>query len=235
MYPRVVFSLLLLASAFSEDIRQKSDRSDFKRSLGKNCDNSYTATCLKLDIVGWVEGLNEKGNINVLPGVSIVRENSSAKANTADLVAELGREFPNDPDARLDGFLMKKVQGFLDSHSLKLNFAEAGDGTFEGRKKNKGGGGGMGMMMAAAAMMKGTLATVAMGALAALAGKALMTSLISLLISTIIGLKSLTSGGGKSVEVISTKGHEDHGGHGWSRRSLDVPLPLGLRPEYKPT
>ncbi|KAJ8952326.1 hypothetical protein NQ318_017220 [Aromia moschata] len=86
-----------------------------------------------------------------------------------------------------------------------------------------------------------------MGGLAALAGKALMTGLISLLLSAIIGLKSLSGGGGKTTyEVVSkpvythsashSASHEDYGHHGHSGygRSFDMPLPLGLQPEYKP-
>ncbi|KAJ8972949.1 hypothetical protein NQ317_004373 [Molorchus minor] len=89
---------------------------------------------------------------------------------------------------------------------------------------------------------------LALGALAALAGKALMTGLISLLLSAIIGLKSLSGGGGKTTyEVVSkpvythsnthSSSHEDYGGHhghsGYGR-SFDMPLPLGLQPEFKP-
>lgn len=81
-----------------------------------------------------------------------------------------------------------------------------------------------------------------------------MTGLISLLLSAIIGLKALTSSGHKQTtyEIVSkpvytqshthSESHEHAGGHGggWDGhssygRSFDVPLPLGLHPEYKPT
>lgn len=75
--------------------------------------------------------------------------------------------------------------------------------------------------------MKGMLATLGMGALAALAGKALMTGLMSLMLSAIIGLKSATGGGHKSTtyEIISkpvyshshshsSEVQHDHGGGG---------------------
>ncbi|XP_056635941.1 uncharacterized protein LOC130444686 [Diorhabda sublineata] len=254
----LVFAMFLLTSSAEEQI-QKSDRSDYGRSLGKDCENTYSATCLKLDIVSWVDRLNENENFSVFPGISIVRENVSARANTADIVSDLARDFPNDPDARLDAFLMRKVQGFLSSHSIKLNLFDqnssetarkgggGGYGGGGGGGKKGGGGGGMGVILAAAAMMKSTLLALALGALAALAGKALMTGLISLMLSAIIGLKSLSSGGGKTTyEVVSkpvythssshSTGHEDyhHGGHSGYGRSFDMPLPLGLQPEYKP-
>lgn len=252
---------LVVEASSEESTTAKSDRSDFKRSFSRDCATTYSATCLKLDIVSWVDKLNEEDDYSVLPGVSVVRENGSARANTADIVAELARDFPNDPEARLDAFLMKKVTGYLSSHSLRLNLHDAkaaADANVEsGRGKGGGGGlgggggkkgGGMGILLAGAAMMKGTLMAIALGALAALAGKALMTGLISLLLSAIIGLKALTSHGHKQTtyEIVSkpvytqshshSASHEEHGGHGYSSygRSFDQPLPLGLQPDYQP-
>lgn len=257
----LVLVLAVICTVFADDATPKpSDRSDFKRSLSRDCATTYSATCLKLDIVSWVDKLNEEDDYSVLPGVSVVRENGSARANTADIVAELARDFPNDPEARLDAFLMKKVTGYLSSHSLRLNLHDAskevgqargggggglGGGGGGGGKK---GGGGLGILLAGAAMMKGTLMAIALGALAALAGKALMTGLISLMLSAIIGLKALTSHGHKQTtyEIVSkpiytqshthSASHEEHGGHGYSSygRSFDTPLPLGLQPDYQP-
>lgn len=85
------------------------------------------------------------------------------------------------------------------------------------------------------------------GGIAAIAGKALMTGLISLLLSAVIGLKALTHSDHKQTtyEIVSkpiyTQSHthsesHEHGGYGHSSygRSFDMPLPLGLSPEYKP-
>ncbi|KAL3268033.1 hypothetical protein HHI36_007166 [Cryptolaemus montrouzieri] len=232
----------------------KSDRSEYKKTLNKDCANTYTPTCLKLDIVSWVDKLNENDDVNLLPGVSVVRENGSEQVNTADIVAELARDFPNDADARLDAFLMKKVTGYLNSHSVRLDLWNQNQMIETARQKgNKGGGGnggnGGGMMLAVGAMMKGTLMALALGGLAAIAGKALMTGLISLLLSAIIGLKSLTSGHKSTTYEIVAKpiyshsnthsvSHEEHGhggyGHSSYGRSFDVPLPLGLQPDYQP-
>lgn len=100
-----------------------------------------------------------------------------------------------------------------------------------GRKKDKG----QGALMAGLMMMKGTLGAVGFGALALLAGKALMTGLMALMLSAIIGLKSLASGGDKKTtyEIVSkpvystshTHSSEEHHGHGYGHsgygRSLD--------------
>jgi hypothetical protein len=95
---------------------------------------------------------------------------------------------------------------------------------------DKGGKKGMGQLLLAALMMKGTLLPIAFAALAGLAGKALMTGLLSLMLSAIIGLKSLASHGGKQAvtyEIVqkpvyshshshSHELHHEHlgGGHG---------------------
>ncbi|KAF5290251.1 hypothetical protein FQA39_LY14805 [Lamprigera yunnana] len=253
-----------LNNIYADNATPTPDRSDFKKSLSRDCSNSYTTTCLKLDIVSWVDKLNEEDDYNVLPGLSVVRENDSARANTADLVAELARDFPNDAEARLDAYLFKKVSNYLNSHSLRLKlFDNDSAGTARGKGGGllggkggggggKKGGGGLGMLLAAAAMMKGTLGALALGGIAALAGKALMTGLIALMLSAIVGLKSLTGGGGKTTYEIVSKpiyshsnthsvSHEEHGGGGHGHggyssygRSFDMPLPLGLQPDYKP-
>ncbi|XP_044755173.1 uncharacterized protein LOC123314119 [Coccinella septempunctata] len=211
--------------------------------LSRDCGNSYSMTCLKLDVVSFVDKLNEEEQFSVFPGISLVKENSTAQANTADMVSELAREFPNDAEARLDAFLLRKIGGYLSSHSIRLNlWNPSTSDVAEGRGKDKKNG--MAYILAAAAMMKGTLMALAMGGLAALAGKALMTGMISLLLSAIIGLKSLTSSGGKQTtyEIVSkpvyshTNSHStevEHGGHysGYGR-SLDVPLPIGLQRAY---
>ncbi|XP_018334529.1 uncharacterized protein LOC108743456 [Agrilus planipennis] len=262
----VIITVVQCHERMDNEANVTSDRSEYKRSLPRDCGSKYSVTCLKLDVVSWVEKLNEEGNYNILPGVAIVKENGTSTTNTAELVSDLAREFPKDPDARLDAFLLRKVSDFINNHSIKLNFfgndvsdegeesARKGGGTGLGGLTGTGGGGGKkgggmgGAIFAAAAMMKGTLLALALGALAAIAGKALMTGLISLMLSAILGLKSLSGGGGKTTyEVVAkpiyshenthSSSHEDHhshGGHGGWGRSYEVPLPLGLRPEYKP-
>lgn len=92
--------------------------------------------------------------------------------------------------------------------------------------------------MAGLMMMKATLGALGFGALALLAGKALMTGLMALMLSAIVGLKSLASGGEKKTtyEIVSKpvysashthsteEHHAGHGGYGHSGygRSLDL-------------
>lgn len=72
----------------------------------------------------------------------------------------MARSFPNDPEKRLNGFLMAKVSNFLQSHTLNvklINPSEVAEArsAFEGRKKGKKGG--LEGIIAAAVMMKSKL------------------------------------------------------------------------------
>lgn len=80
---------------------------------------------------------------------------------------ELARAFPDSPEKRLNGFLIAKLQDFLQSYSLKFKLmSEDSTSVFESRKGGGGlggdkKGGGMGALIGMAMMMKGTM--MAMG------------------------------------------------------------------------
>ncbi|KAL7296228.1 hypothetical protein TKK_0010764 [Trichogramma kaykai] len=195
-------------------------------SWKKDCVKTYTSTCLKLDIVSFVDRLSEQENLGILPGVSVIKQNSSGAASNdaPDVVANLARDFPKDVDKRMDAYLMHKIGTYLNNHAIsiklfdprtfeatkkfndaamqQLDFGEKKSHDVEsGRKKDKG----YGSMMAGLMMMKGTLGALGFGALAMLAGKALMTGLMALMLSAIVGLKHLSSGGDHKTtyEIVS--------------------------------
>ncbi|XP_025198195.1 uncharacterized protein LOC112596648 [Melanaphis sacchari] len=97
---------------------------------------------------------------------------------------------------------------FLDS--LKSTLIEA-----RGKKDKYAGPLLMGAMMVA-----GTLLPIKLGALAMMSGKALMTSMLALMLSAILALKKLASGGsshgGTTYEVINVPTQGGHGPHGRS-------------------
>lgn len=86
----------------------------------------------------------------------------------------------------------------------------------EGRGKKGGGKKGGSALLLLPLILGGTLIPLALGALALLAGKALIVSKLALVLAGIIGLKKLLSGhsgghGNEHVEVVA-------GGHsGWGR------------------
>ncbi|KAG6464210.1 hypothetical protein O3G_MSEX014357 [Manduca sexta] len=208
------------------------------RAMGKDCVGGiFSPTCLKIEAISMIEKLNGKEELQLLPGVSIVKEqNKVNKSRSEEFAAELARALPSRPEERLDKYLLFSLGSYLDSHTVKLRLID--DGAAEearalvGEARGKGGlgggkKGGMGGLLAAGLLMKGTLMSVGLGALALLAGKALMTAMMSLLLSAIVGLKSL-SGGQKSTtyEIVSkpiyshshshSTAHEDVGGYGHS-------------------
>ncbi|XP_072935080.1 uncharacterized protein [Epargyreus clarus] len=207
------------------------------KAMGKDCTNGiFSPTCLKIEAISVLEKLSSKDELQLLPGVSVVKEKSENSSKTDEFAAELARSLPSKPDERLDKYLLYRLGSYLDSHSVKLRLLD--DSATEearaliGEARGKGGGlggkkGGMGGLLAAAVMMKGTLMSIGLGGLALLAGKALMTALMSLLLSAIIGIKSLSSGGKSTTYEIVSKpiythshshstAHEDVGGYGHS-------------------
>lgn len=142
------------------------------RSLGTNCDTSYSPTCLKLDVVNFFEKFSEAGDFSLLPGLTLVTEAGGDKGKVTEKVAELARSFPNEPEKRLDSYLMYKIGSFFDNHSLKFRLLDEGakldslelfggselGRSSEGRKGGKGGKkGGLGAIIAMMMMMKGEL------------------------------------------------------------------------------
>ncbi|XP_055698525.1 uncharacterized protein LOC129798989 [Phlebotomus papatasi] len=231
------------------------DVSDFKRSFSLDCDSQYNPMCLKMDIVAFIERLSANSELVLSPSVSIVKDTNANASRNAEIISELSRSFPNDPTKRMDGFLFSKLSDYLQSHTLrfrlwdnKSSLEDARD-AFTGRKGKIGGKkGGLGGLLAAAMMMKGTMMALALGALAALAGKALMTGMMALMLSAIVGLKALASGGSKSTtyEIVAkpyysnshSSSHEEHhaghggGGHtgyGGYGRSINLVLPEHLK------
>nr|CAD7267138.1 unnamed protein product [Timema shepardi] len=219
-----------------------------KKVMSKGCSHMYSWTCLKLDVVSLVDRLSESDKYQVLPGVVVVRDNSTGAGGEAlrkfpvDLVASLAKDFPNDVDARVDAFLVRRVGHYLDTHAVnvklfdpdvltswgiignqvsetsnlqsavELNTTSALDNyATEAARRKSGKGGANQMMMAGLGMMAVTMGGAALGALGLLAGKALMTGLLALMLSAIVGLKSLAGGGGKSV---LHEGHHGGGGGG---------------------
>lgn len=152
------------------------------RGFGLDCDGSYSLACFKKDVVSYIEKLSNLDEINILPGMSVVKDESANVTKTADMVAgkyimwtifqlwikiiisfrslDIARSYPNDPAQRLDGFLLAKLSNYLQSHTLKMKLfdgesLEKVESAFQGRKGKIGKKGGLEGLLAAAMMMKG--------------------------------------------------------------------------------
>ncbi|XP_069679303.1 uncharacterized protein [Periplaneta americana] len=133
--------------------------------------------------------------------------------------AQLEQSLPEsleERSERLDDMLQDKVDKFLQSRTVQLNFPAD---VFEGRRRKKG----HGLLMAGGLAAAGMMAQLFMGKIALIAGKALLVAKIALVLSAIVGLKKLLGGGGgggggESHQVVYASGGHEHGG--WQRRSL---------------
>lgn len=135
------------------------------KAMGKDCTNGiFSPTCLKIEAISVLEKLCSKDELQLLPGVSVIKEKSENSTKTDEFAAELARSLPSKPDERLDKYLLYRLGSYLDSHSVKLRLLD--DSATEearaliGEARGKGGGlggkkGGMGGLLAAAVMMKG--------------------------------------------------------------------------------
>lgn len=138
----------------------------------------------------------------------------------------MARSYPSDPSTRLNGYIVAKLENLLKTRFLRFRLLDD-KSLVEGRKHKFGKKGGLEALVAAGVMMKGMLMAMGFGAIALMAGKALMTALMALTLSGVLGLKSLAGGGGKSTtyEIVAkpiytsshshSVTHED-GGHGHS-------------------
>lgn len=139
------------------------------RAMGKDCTHGiFSATCLKIEALSVLEKLNSKDEVNLLPGLSLVKEPTKENGSKAEeFAAELARALPSKPDERLDKYLLYRLGSYLDTHSVKLRLLDdnatedaralIGDARAKGGMLGGGKKGGMGGIMAMAMMMKGTL------------------------------------------------------------------------------
>lgn len=91
-----------------------------KLEFAGNCHKSYSLSCFKLDCVNFLEGLSQREDVTILPGVSLVKQNNSAEPPIAEVVGNLARAFPNDADRRLDAYLVHKVNSYLSNHAISI-------------------------------------------------------------------------------------------------------------------
>ncbi|XP_050066723.1 uncharacterized protein LOC114131132 [Aphis gossypii] len=221
-----------------------------KQVLMKKCLHRYTMTCLKLDLVRLIDRLGTARAYQLVPGVSLVRASDGNQTTVTgghqhhqqnqhhqqhhhhggippDVVRSLVRG--NDSADELDGYLMEKVDTYLNSLSISVKLVDSTvvekvrnlssqmlvnilpTGLLEtGRGKKDG--------MKAALWSAGTLAAIAFASLAAMSGKALMTAMLALVLAAVCALKGHGGGGGggggygktSHYEIITKPAIYDH-------------------------
>ncbi|XP_019870358.1 uncharacterized protein LOC109598895 [Aethina tumida] len=193
--------------------------------------------CLKKKAVTALDRLARADKLNVADGVTIVKSQDVTSQDTVLTEEQLEASLPRALDAKedaLNDLIIDKVTKFVSSRSIEVTLPKISPEELleEGRgKKMKGMMGGM--MMGVAAKMA-AMVPIAIAGLFLLAGKALITAKIALLLSGIIALKKLFSqkggggggGGGHSGGWQSGGGgggwQSSGGGGGWDKRSLNA-------------
>lgn len=197
---------------------------DLLDSIYADCLNKDSMSCVKYKLFSFVDKmLGHKDTITITDGLTIVK--------TSDGEPE-GAPRALSGDDSIESLIFNRVQGFLNTHTIKLNLKGSeivdsvssaarsfGDvmedineensvGVEESRGKKKKAAKIMGPLMAAAALKAAIIGKIALATIALIAGKALIIGKLALVLSAIIGLKKLL-GGGKHVtyEVVAHPHH----------------------------
>ncbi|XP_059050521.1 uncharacterized protein LOC131845475 [Achroia grisella] len=174
----------------------------------KDCSESDVANCLKRKLAKALTRLAKSDVVTLLSGVTVVKD-KDAKVQEAAVEEAVPRGLD---EGSLDNLILDKIVGFMRTHTVQVKFPSSSD-VEEGRGRRKK----LAPLLAIPLLIGGMLVPLAFGALALLAGKALIVSKLALVLAGIIGLKKLLSpsGGGEAHEVVVSSG--GHGGAGWSR------------------
>ncbi|XP_037814797.1 uncharacterized protein LOC119605643 [Lucilia sericata] len=192
--------------------------------LYQQCSAENLSICLKVKLLTGLEKVFRSAKkVKIMEGIQFVKADDS-ELPTKPLLSEqeLEANLPRALEAKeqvLTNMIFKNLAGFLQHHTLQIKFPDVrpddslSANTVEGRKKKDKKGGGAYIMIPL--LLGGTFVPIAYGALAMLAGKALIVSKLALVLASIIGIKKLLSGGGKESShevVVSSGGHS-----GWGR------------------
>ncbi|XP_058060597.1 uncharacterized protein LOC131211216 [Anopheles bellator] len=206
----------------------------------QDCAAADVSTCLKLKLFTILDRVSRSAkDFKLSEGVRFVRDQDSPVDSGAPLrtEAQLEQELPRSLDEKersLNSMLFDKVLSFFQSHTLQVKFPSSEE-IKRSMDEVRGGGGGFGgaggggfgggkdkdkkngHWIMIPLLLGSTLVPLAFGALALLAGKALIVSKLALALASIIGIKKLISSGNghheSAHEVVVSGGH----GGGWGR------------------
>ncbi|XP_050304359.1 uncharacterized protein LOC126741925 [Anthonomus grandis grandis] len=205
------------------------------------------SSCLKKKAITVLDRVARMDKLPLMDGVALVKgPNGVEPAVSENEIENLPRDIESQDDA-LNNMLADRVNNLLGSRTIEISMPQVSELLEEGRGKGGGGGGGgkgggkggmnmMGGLMMAVAAKLAALIPLAIAGLFLLAGKALITAKIALLISGIIALKKLFaakhSGHGGGWHSGGGGGWQSSGG-GWDKRSIDEAQRLAYKSHYK--
>ncbi|KAG8328193.1 hypothetical protein J6590_000850 [Homalodisca vitripennis] len=189
-------------------------------SLQELCLSKHVVSCVKLSVVRALDRLSRLPSLELLPGLTVRGDMMSLQDLPKDITA-----------GQVDDALLRSLTRYLSSLSLTVRVLDGGvvqriremgealtrtgqaeESSATGRRRRTGS-----TMMMAGMMSGGTMMALGMSAIAAMAGKALMTALLSLMLSAMSAMRG--SGGGAdgktTYEVI-------HAAHDIKHRSIEA-------------
>ncbi|KAK0164966.1 hypothetical protein PV328_003529 [Microctonus aethiopoides] len=229
----MMMMMVSITMALPASDKTPGETNDLMATIYKDCVRTESVNCIKYKVFAFVDKmLTDKDDITLSEGITVV------KTSTAEEGAPRSIE-----GSDVDSLLFDRLGRFLKTHTIKVDLKgtdilgvvesagrsleEISDNmtTVEGRGKKKKTQKILMPMMMALGLKAAALLPLALGAIALIAGKALLVGKIALVISAIIGLKKLFGGQQKHVtyEVVAHPHHSsssshavshDDGGHG---------------------
>ncbi|KZC11141.1 PREDICTED: uncharacterized protein LOC107189228 [Dufourea novaeangliae] len=236
----VLWLLPVFAAALTLPANEKpgGTENDLMATIYSDCLKKESINCIKYKVFSYMDKmLADKEDITLTEGITVVKTSNAEEGAPRSIES-----------SDLETLLFDRLGRFLRTHTVKVDlkgtdilgaiesagrsFEDITDNAVESRGKKKKAQKILGPLMMALALKAAALLPLALGAIAAIAGKALLVGKIALVISAIIGLKKLLSSSGKHVtyEVVSHPHHsnshvvshdEGHGGGGYGGGGAD--------------
>lgn len=159
----------------------------------ENCESSQEIfKCFKIQAAKFIDRAARMDKLPILDGISLVSRPDSGRAFPSSLPEGDMNALPSD---QIDKYLQLATSKLMQSHRVIISPISIGGDV--GRSFSEARGKLKKMMgpILAGVMIKGGFLAIAFQAIALIAGKALLIGKIALLLSAIIGLKKLVTGG----------------------------------------
>jgi Protein of unknown function (DUF1676) len=210
----LVCLLLVSASALpAEETRGHSRNavgsdSDLMDSIYTDCLRKDSVSCVKYKFISFVDKMvSARDSIALTEGVTVVKVPGSEQEGAPRAISG---------DESIESLILSRVQNFLQTHTIKVelkgsdivsavsstgraledvseNIFGDDEGKDESRGKKKKAAKILGPLLVAMALKAAALLPLLLGAIALIAGKALLIGKLALVLSAIIGLKKLLS------------------------------------------
>lgn len=214
----IVWSTIAVTALPAEETRGHSrnavtSENDLMDSIYNDCLRKDSVSCVKYKLFSFVDKMiGQKDTFALTEGVTVVKT-----PGTIDSSEGAPRSLGGDES--IDSMILNRVQGFLQSHTIKVDLKgsdvvnavastgraleDVSDTIFgsdegsavsgESRGKKKKAAKILGPLLLALGLKAAALLPLVLGAIALIAGKALLIGKIALVLSAVIGLKKLLS------------------------------------------